>query len=75
MLLSTQDLLADSREQAGAVSSYIDALKEFWTAQARLEATLGLRFGGQHVRHEQQEEQEQHHQQRQNHQEHQEHAE
>jgi outer membrane protein TolC len=69
MLLSTQDLLADSREQAGAVSAYIDALKEFWTAQARLEATLGLRFGGQHVRHEQQQ------QQRQNHQEHQEHAE
>jgi outer membrane protein TolC len=68
MLVSTQDLLADSREQAGSVSSYIDALKEFWTAQASLEATLGLRFGGQHVRPEQQ-------QQQQNHQEHQEHAE
>jgi outer membrane protein TolC len=65
MLLSTQDLLTDSREQAGAVSSYIDALKEFWTAQARLEATLGLRFGGQHVRHEQQQ-----HRQQQKHQEH-----
>jgi outer membrane protein TolC len=55
MLLSTQDLLTDSREQAAAVSSYIDALKEFWSAQARLEATLGLRFGHQDVRHEQQE--------------------
>jgi outer membrane protein TolC len=65
MLLSTQDLLADSREQAGAVSSYIDALKEFWTAQARLEATLGLRFDGQHVQHE-----EQQHRQQPKHQEH-----
>jgi outer membrane protein TolC len=44
MLLSTQDLLADSREQAGAVSSYIDALKEFWTAHANLEAALGVRL-------------------------------
>jgi outer membrane protein TolC len=52
MLLSTQDLLADSREQAGAVSAYIDALKEFWTAQASLEAALGVRLGGQDVRHE-----------------------
>jgi outer membrane protein TolC len=51
MLLSTRDLLADSREQAGAVSAYIEALKEFWTAHASLEATLGLRFGSQHVRH------------------------
>jgi outer membrane protein TolC len=54
MLLSTQDLLTDSREQAGAVSAYIDALKEFWTASARLEAALGVRLGGQHVRHAQQ---------------------
>lgn len=43
MLASTQELLADAREQAGAVTAYIDALKEFWTAQARLEATLGMR--------------------------------
>jgi outer membrane protein TolC len=54
MLLSTQDLLRDSREQADAVSAYIDALKEFWTASARLEAALGVRLGGQHVRHAQQ---------------------
>jgi outer membrane protein TolC len=54
MLMSTQELLADSREQAGAVAGYIEALKEFWTAQAQLEATLGVRLGGQHVRHEQQ---------------------
>jgi outer membrane protein TolC len=54
MLLSTQDLLRDSREQADAVSAYIDALKEFWTASARLEAALGVRLGGEHVRHAQQ---------------------
>ena len=51
MLLSTQDLLADSREQAGAVSAYIDALKEFWTAHATLEAALGVRLGSEHVQH------------------------
>jgi outer membrane protein TolC len=58
MLLSTQDLLADSRDQASAVSSYIDALKEFWTAHANLEAALGVRLAGEgtepHVRHQQQ---------------------
>jgi outer membrane protein TolC len=45
MLASTQDLLDDSRDQASAVSSYIDALKEFWTAHANLEAALGSRVG------------------------------
>jgi outer membrane protein TolC len=45
MLASTQDLLDDSRDQAGAVSSYIDALKEFWTAHGSLEAVLGARLG------------------------------
>jgi outer membrane protein TolC len=48
MLLSTQDLLADSREQAAAVSNYIDALKEFWTTHANLQAALGVRLGQQH---------------------------
>jgi outer membrane protein TolC len=43
MLASTFELLADAREQAGAVNGYIDALKEFWTAHATLEATLGAR--------------------------------
>jgi outer membrane protein TolC len=59
MLLSTQDLLTDAREQAGAVSGYIDALKEFWTAHANLEAALGVRLADganeQHVRHEKKE--------------------
>jgi outer membrane protein TolC len=53
MLMSTQDLLADSRDQAGAVSAYIDALKEYWTAHANLEAALGVRLGAQDVKHEQ----------------------
>jgi outer membrane protein TolC len=48
MLMSAQELLADSREQAGTVSSYIDAMKEFWTAHAQLEAALGLRLGSEH---------------------------
>jgi outer membrane protein TolC len=41
MLLSVFELLADSREQAAAVNSYIDALKEYWIAQTNLEAALG----------------------------------
>ncbi len=43
MLVSAFDLLADSREQAGAVNAYIDALKEFWIAHTNLEAALGQR--------------------------------
>jgi outer membrane protein TolC len=45
MLASTQELLGDAREQAGAVNTYIAALKEFWTAQANLDAALGARLG------------------------------
>lgn len=41
MLASTFELLADSREQAAAVSAYINALKEFWVAQTNLEAAMG----------------------------------
>lgn len=55
MLMSTRELLADSREQAGAVSGYIEALKEFWSAHAQLEAALGVRLGAQHGRHRNQE--------------------
>jgi outer membrane protein TolC len=43
MLASTFELLADSREQAGAVNSYIQSLKDFWLAHAALEAVLGTR--------------------------------
>lgn len=41
MLISTFELLADSREQATAVRAYIDALKEFWVAETNLEAAMG----------------------------------
>jgi outer membrane protein TolC len=47
MLISAFDLLADAREQAGAVNSYIDALKEYWIAQTNLEAALGGRLPAQ----------------------------
>ena len=43
MLASTFELLADSREQAGAVNGYIQSLKDFWLAHAALEAALGTR--------------------------------
>jgi hypothetical protein len=44
MLMSTFELLADAREQATAVSGYIAALKDYWSAQANLEAALGGRL-------------------------------
>jgi outer membrane protein TolC len=44
MLASPQELLADAREQAAAVTAYIEALDTFWTAHAGLEATLGMRL-------------------------------
>ena len=47
MLASPFELLADSREQAQAVSGYIDALKEFWLADAALEGALGGRLNKQ----------------------------
>jgi outer membrane protein TolC len=54
MLASTFELLADAREQAGAVNAYIDALRDFWVAHATLEATLGARLGAQPTNKEQQ---------------------
>ena len=44
MLVSVFELLADAREQAMAVNGYIGELKEFWLAQAGLEAALGGRL-------------------------------
>jgi len=40
MLLSVFELLADAREQAAAVNNTIIALKEFWIADANLDAAL-----------------------------------
>lgn len=44
MLMSVFELLSDAREQAAAVSGYIAALKDYWTAQANLEAAMGGRL-------------------------------
>lgn len=44
MLISVFELLADAREQATAVNATIEALKDFWIAQANLEAALGGRL-------------------------------
>ena len=44
MLASVFELLADSREQAGAVNSYIDALKEYWIAETDLQQAVGGRL-------------------------------
>ncbi|VWC92738.1 outer membrane efflux protein [Burkholderia contaminans] len=44
MLASVFELLADSREQVGAVNSYIDALKDYWLAETDLQQALGGRL-------------------------------
>jgi outer membrane protein TolC len=44
MLASVFELLADSRDQVGAVNSYIDALKEYWLAETDLQQALGGRL-------------------------------
>jgi hypothetical protein len=40
MLISVFDLLADAREQVGAVSAYIDALRGFWISESDLQAAF-----------------------------------
>ncbi|HZX27562.1 MAG TPA: TolC family protein [Telluria sp.] len=41
MLASVFDLIADARNQAAAVSAYIDAQRDFWVADTQLHAALG----------------------------------
>ncbi|PCE34170.1 RND transporter [Burkholderia ubonensis subsp. mesacidophila] len=41
MLASVFELLADSREQVGAVNSYIDSLKDYWLAETDLQQAVG----------------------------------
>ncbi|WP_175939184.1 TolC family protein [Caballeronia sp. BCC1704] len=41
MLASVFELLADSRDQVGAVNGYIDALKDYWLAETDLQQSLG----------------------------------
>jgi outer membrane protein TolC len=38
MLISVFDLLADAREQVGAVNAYIEALRDFWRSESDLQA-------------------------------------
>ncbi|MFM0327848.1 TolC family protein [Caballeronia glebae] len=44
MLASVFELLADSREQVGAVNSYIEALKSYWIAETDLQQAVGGRL-------------------------------
>jgi outer membrane protein TolC len=44
MLVSVFELLSDAREQAGAVNSYIDALKAYWLADTDLQQAVGGRL-------------------------------
>jgi outer membrane protein TolC len=46
MLASVFELLSDSREQVLAVSSYIEALREYWLADAELRAAMTGRSAG-----------------------------
>lgn len=46
MLISVFELLADAREQVGAVNGYIEALKDYWLAEADLQAALGGKLPG-----------------------------
>lgn len=41
MLVGVFELLADAREQAEAVKSYIDATRDFWIAQTNMQAAIG----------------------------------
>lgn len=46
MLASAFELLADSREQVGAVNAYLGSLRDFWIADAELQESLSGRTGG-----------------------------
>jgi outer membrane protein TolC len=45
MLTGVFELLADSREQVAAVNAYLEALRDFWLADAELQASLSGRKG------------------------------
>jgi outer membrane protein TolC len=40
MLISVFELLADAREQVGAVNAYIEALRDFWLSESDLQAAF-----------------------------------
>ena len=50
MLASVFELLADAREQVRGVSAYIEALRDFWIADADLQMSLSGRGSGAIVR-------------------------
>lgn len=46
MLIGVFELLADSREQVRSVTAYVEALRDFWTADVRLHTALTGRSPG-----------------------------
>ena len=40
MLLGVFDLLADSRDQVTSVTGYVEALRDYWVAESRLQTAL-----------------------------------
>lgn len=46
MLISVFELLADSREQIASVTGYVEALRDFWVAETRLQTALTGRSPG-----------------------------
>jgi outer membrane protein TolC len=46
MLIGVFELLADAREQVGSVNAYIEALREFWLAEADLQLAMNGKPGG-----------------------------
>ena len=46
MLIGIFELLADSRDQVASVTSYVEALRDFWMAQTNLETALSGRSPG-----------------------------
>ncbi|HYM47491.1 MAG TPA: TolC family protein [Burkholderiaceae bacterium] len=46
MLIGVFELLADAREQAASVNSYIEALRDFWLAESELEMALTGKSSG-----------------------------
>jgi outer membrane protein TolC len=40
MLIGVFELLADAREQVAAVNAYIDALRDYWLAEADLQLAM-----------------------------------
>jgi outer membrane protein TolC len=46
MLISVFELLADARQQIAGVNSYIEALRDFWLAEANLDSALTGKSSG-----------------------------